>query len=327
MEKKISKSKTSISKKSSGVRKKSAGTKTVAKKSSVKPKSKVSGKVKVATSEKNLKVDSEAMASKKIIAIVTGAGNGMGKDFAKLLDSQGFDEIWAIAYHEESLDDLKCQMRTKTVCMALDLSDMANLDKIDEKLKRDNPSVMWLINAAGFGKFDFYSNIKLDTSLNMIDLNCKAIVKLTDICLKYMGKGARIVDFSSISAFNPVPYGTMYAATKAFILSYARGLNQELKPRNISITCVCPFWVKTKFFNRAINPKSKVVKKYVVMYPSDKVVKKAFNDAIKRKELSIYGTMSNIQVFMTKVLPASVIMKIWLKQQKLEHPKKKTASY
>ena len=276
--------------------------------------------------KRKVKPVTETEVSKKIIAVVTGAGNGMGKDFAKILDSQGFDEIWAIAYHEESLDDLKCQMRTKTVCMALDLSDMSNIDKIEEKLNRENPSIMWLVNAAGFGKFDFYSNIKLETNLNMIDLNCKGVVKLTDICLRFMVKGSRIVDFSSISAFNPVPYGKMYAATKAFILSYARGLNQELKPKKISITCVCPFWVKTKFFSRAINPKSKVIKKYVVMYPSEKVVKKAFNDAVKRKELSIYGTMSNLQVFMTKVLPASVIMKIWLKQQNLERPKKRASA-
>ena len=286
-------------------------------------------KLKSATKKKSRSTSSSKIKStkagrpvRKKIAIVTGAGNGMGKDFAKVLDNIGLDEIWAVAYHQESLDSLKSQMKTKTVCFAIDLSDMENIDKVESRLEKENPRITWLVNAAGFGKFDLYNNIKIDTSLNMIDLNCKAIVKITDVCLKYMPRGARIVDFASVSGFNPVPYGTLYAATKAFILSYARGLNQELKPKNISITCVCPFWVRTKFFERAVNPKNKVVKKYVVMYSSERVVKKAYNDALMRKELSIYGAFSNIQVFMTKLLPASVVMKIWLKQQKLETPKK-----
>ncbi len=258
----------------------------------------------------------------KNIAIVTGAGNGMGKDFAKILDELGFDEIWAIAYHEESLNDLKSQMKTKTICFALDLSVMENIDIISDKLKSENINVKWLVNAAGFGKFDFYENIKLETSLNMIDLNCKAIVKLTDVCLPFMKEGARIVDFSSVAAFQPVPYGTMYGATKAFILSYSRALNYELKKRKISITCICPFWTKTKFFDRAVNPKNKVVKKYIVMYDSEKVVKKAYKDAVKRKKLSIYGFVSNLQVFLTKLLPASLVARVWLAQQKLNKPSK-----
>lgn len=258
---------------------------------------------------------------KKKIAIVTGAGNGMGKDFAKRLDDLGLDEIWAIALHQEGLDDLKNEMKTKVVAFAMDLSNMSNIDEFANTLLLQKPEITWLVNAAGFGKFDTYENIKVETSLNMIDLNCKSMVKMTDVCLKFMKEGSRIVDFSSVAGFQPVPYGNIYASTKAFVLSYSRALNYELKHKGISVTCVCPYWTKTKFFDRAINKKNEVVKKYVVMYNSERVINKAYKDSIKRKKLSIYGFVSNAQVFLTKILPASLVQKIWLKQQKIKYKK------
>ncbi len=255
------------------------------------------------------------------IAIVTGAGSGMGKDFAKLLDSQKLDEVWAVALHEDGLVDLENQMQTKVKKFALDLSKQKNIDVIAKTLEAERPRVDWLVNCAGFGKFNSWRNIKTETSLNMIDLNCKAMVSITDACVPFMRRGSRIVDFSSVAGFQPVPYGNIYAATKAFVLSYARSLSYELSGRGISVTCVCPYWTKTNFFDRAVDETNKVVKKYIVMYDSVKVVKKAFKDSMKRKRLSIYGFVSNIQVFMTKLLPASLVCKVWLKQQKLPNEK------
>lgn len=258
---------------------------------------------------------------KKRIAIVTGAGNGMGKDFAKNLDNLGLDEIWAIALHEDGLEKLKSEMKTKIVPFAMDLSNLSNIDEIQNNLLMQKPNVEWLVNAAGFGKFDTYENITTETSLNMIDLNCKAMIKMTDICIPFMQSGSRIVDFASVAGFQPVPYGNIYSATKAFVLSYSRALNYELKHKNISVTCVCPYWTKTKFFDRAVNKKNEVVKKYVVMYKSENVAKRAYQDAIKHKKLSMYGFISKVQVFLTKLLPASLVQKIWLRQQKIKYKK------
>lgn len=256
---------------------------------------------------------------KKRIAIVTGAGNGMGKDFAKNMDELGLDEIWAFALHKEGLENLKSEMKTKVICFAMDLSNLSNIDEIQNNLLLQKPKIEWLVNAAGFGKFDYYENITTETSLNMIDLNCKAMVKLTDVCVPFMDKGSRIVDFASVAGFQPVPYGNIYSATKAFVLSYSRALNFELKHKGISVTCVCPYWTKTKFFDRAVNKKNEVVKKYVVMYSSEKVARKAFVDATKRKKLSMFGFVSKAQVFLTKLLPASFVQKVWLKQQKIKY--------
>lgn len=257
----------------------------------------------------------------KNIAIVTGAGNGMGREFAKLLDGDGLDEIWAIALHKEGLESLKKELKTKVEIFALDLSNLGNIEEIAHNLILHKPCVKWLVNSAGFGKFDTYENITTETSLNMIDLNCKAMVKLTDTCVPFMSEGSRIVDFASIAGFQPVPYGNIYSATKAFVLSYSRALNYELKHKGISVTCVCPYWTKTKFFDRAINKKNEVVKKYVVMYSAEKVTKRAYRDSVKRKSLSTYGFVSKAQILLTKLLPASFVQRVWLSQQKIKYKK------
>ncbi len=256
------------------------------------------------------------------IAIVTGASTGMGRDFAEVLDSQKLDEIWAVARTEKDLISLADSLKTKVKIFPLDLSKMENLDIIEKELVETKPEVCWLVNVAGFGKFDCFENISTDVCLNMINLNICAMVKLTNICVPFMPQGSRIVDFSSVAGFQPVPYANIYSATKAFVLSYSRALNFELKHKKISVTCVCPYWTKTQFFDRAVNQENKVVKKYVVMYDPKKVVKKAFKNAIKRKPLSIYGFVSNAQVFLTKIFSANFVQKVWLKMQKI-NPKTK----
>ena len=81
---------------------------------------------------------------------------------------------------------------------------------------------------AYFGKFGRYDQIPLADSLKMIDLNCKALVAMTELTLPYMKRGAKLLNLDSLSAFQPVPYLNVYASTKAFVLSYTRSLAREL---------------------------------------------------------------------------------------------------
>lgn len=258
------------------------------------------------------------------IGIITGASSGMGKEFALILDNEKLDEIWAVALDDDGFKDLETQIKNAKVRkFVMDLTLSENIKLLKETLESEKPSIKWLVNCAGYGKFNSHENIKTETSLNMIDLNCKAMVYITDMSIPFMQKGARIVDFSSVAGFQPVPYCNIYAATKAFVLSYARSLSYELKSKGISVTCVCPYWTKTNFFDRAVSQKNKVVKKYIVMYDPQKVVKKAYISSLKRKRLSIYGFIANVQVFLTKLLPANWVCKIWLIQQGLNKKKKR----
>ena len=252
------------------------------------------------------------------IAIVTGASSGMGKEFAKKIDSLKLDAIWGIALGEEELNKTKSELSTPFECFNLDLTHIESFKIIDEKLKNEKPEVEMLVNCSGFGKFGRYDEIPTDALLNMIDLNCKALVHLTQLILPYMPNKARIVQFGSVSAFQPVPWISVYGATKAFVVSYSRALNVELKPRKISVTCVCPFWTKTAFFKRAVNAENQVITHYSVMYDPQKVVNKAFKDSMNRKELSIYGFVASAQAKLVKILPHKLVMSIWCKQQKFK---------
>ena len=180
------------------------------------------------------------------IAIVTGASSGMGREFVLQLPRwETFDELWVIARRAERLEELKELVPFPVRPISLDLTDSASLEHYQGLLEAAKPDVALLANISGFGKFGRYDQIPLADSLNMIDLNCKALVAMTEQTLPYMKRGAKILNLDSLSAFQPVPYLNIYASTKAFVLSYSRALNRELRPRGIRVMAVNPGWVQT----------------------------------------------------------------------------------
>ena len=168
------------------------------------------------------------------IAVITGASSGMGRTFVEKLDKQQkFDEIWVIARRKERLLSLQENVSAKIRAIALDLTDFSSYKEYEDLLKEHNPTVQVLVNASGFGRFGANADISLKEKLEMCDLNDKAMVAITDLTLPYIPDGAEIYQIGSLSSFQPVPYIGVYAATKAFVLSYSRSLNVELKKRGI----------------------------------------------------------------------------------------------
>lgn len=254
----------------------------------------------------------------KNIAIVTGASSGMGKEFAiTVQDNVSVDEMWVIARRKERLEELQKEVNIPLKVIALDLSNDESFKKIGDLLKKEKPSIKLLINASGYGKFEKITSISNEDNMGMIDLNVKALTNMCLTCIPYMQRGSQIINFASVAAFQPVPYINVYAATKAYVLSFSRSLNVELKNENIKVLAVCPFWTKTEFFDRAVT-ENKVIKKYVAMYNSKDVVKKAWKDYKKGKDISIYGFNANLQRIIGKLLPHRLIMSLWLKQQKIK---------
>ena len=257
---------------------------------------------------------------KKII-VVTGASSGMGKEFLlQIIEKEkNIDEIWAIARREERLLELKKEVSDKIVPIKLDLSDEKDLLKYKSKLEKEKPNIIILGNCAGFGIFEHSENYDTNTKLNMIDLNVKAPVAMIDYSLPYMKKGSKIMNIASCAGFQPIPYINDYAATKSFLLSYSRALNQELKYKGIHVLAVTPYWTKTEFFDRAIDDnKDKVVIKYNAMYDPKKVMELAIKDLYNfKKDISCYGFTNRFQKGLTKILPHSLVMKVWMSQQKL----------
>lgn len=250
------------------------------------------------------------------IAIVTGASSGMGREFVYALDKEKkYDEIWVIARREERLVSLKDECETPIVPLALDLAKDESFETYRTLLKEKHPDVKVLVNASGFGKFGTYTDIDPDVSANMIDLNCKALMRMTEYTLPYMQSGAHVLELDSLSSFQPVPYLGVYGATKAFVLSYSRALNVELKPRGIKVLAICPGWVKTEFFDRAKTDCTNAITYFNVMYEAKDIVKTAMKDMYKNKDVSVHGLPIKLQVLAVKLLPHRLVMKIWMKQQ------------
>ena len=253
------------------------------------------------------------------VAVITGASSGMGREFALTLSAHGkFDEVWLIARREDRLKELSIKLPFKTRILAWDLTEPDAADRYQQLLEELKPNIKYLINCSGFGKFDKTVNVPASVNLNMVDLNCKAVLYTCQLSLKYMSPGAKIINIASVAAMQPIPYINVYGATKAFVLSFSRALNREVKKEGISVTAVCPFWTKTEFFNRAVRTDEKaVVKKYVAMYNPQDIVKRAYRDAERGKDVSKYGFIARAQMLLTKILPHSQIMSIWQRQQKL----------
>ena len=252
------------------------------------------------------------------VAIITGASSGIGKQFAlQIKDKCQFDEVWLIARNQARLDETASQLGFPTRTFSVDLSDTANFTPFLDVLNEVKPEITMLINCSGFGKFEAFMDTPIDESLNMVDLNCKAVIAMTYHCIPFMPKGAKILNVASVAAYQPIPYINVYAATKSFVFYFSRALNRELKKAGISVTAVCPFWTKTAFFDRAIK-KEGIVKKYAVMYDPADVVKKAYKDALKRKDVSIYGKYAKMQCALTKMICHKTVMNVWLNQQKLK---------
>ncbi len=250
------------------------------------------------------------------IAVITGASSGIGLEFAKAIaENYTVDEMWLIARREEKLRSIAKALPKQCRVIPLDLSEKESLIRYKTILEEEKPSVSVMVNASGFGKFGHHTAVDLDESLNMIDLNCRALLAMTEITVPYFADGAEVFELGSLSSFQPVPYLNTYAATKAFVLSYTRGLRRELSSRKIKLMAVCPGWVGTDFFDRAATSDSDAVTYFNKVYTPDAVVKTALKDMKRGKDVSIHGIPVKLQVLAVKLLPHSLVMKIWLKQQ------------
>ena len=183
------------------------------------------------------------------IALITGASSGLGREFARQVSRDPHVQaVWAVARREDRLRQLASLCACPVRPGPPDLTDPQSLDALRDLLAREKPTVTRLVCAAGVGKMGRIDAVSPADSLGMIDLNCRAAVGVTQLCLPYLTRGSRVLELCSTAAFQPMPGLGVYAATKAFLQSYTKTLHYELLPRGIHVTAVCPYWVKDTEF-------------------------------------------------------------------------------
>ena len=239
--------------------------------------------------------------------LITGASSGIGKCFAYNLNQMGAKLILT-ARSEDKLLHIASNMNDAHVFVG-DLSEEKFAKDLYDKIKDENLVVDILINNAGFG----YSGKFLDTSMDnyeeMINLNIYSLVHLTHLFLKDMvsnNKGG-IINISSLASFQPIPYFSIYAATKAFVTSFTLSLYEEYREKNICILGVCPGYTKTNFNKRA-HMSSKPVAGYLMS--SQEVVDESLRAYQRGKFLIINGRINRFVKLFTSLIPRSWSLKM-----------------
>lgn len=247
------------------------------------------------------------------IVVVTGASSGMGREFVKQIGHfyRTLDEIWVIARRAERLKELQKDSIVPLRIFEGDLLKRPVYTMLKQALEEEHPDIRMLVNAAGFGKVGTVEEIlneDKNTQLEMIDLNCISLSRMTFFCLPYLSKGSRILNLASAAAFCPQPLFTVYAATKSYVLSFSRALGEELRPKGIVVTAVCPGPVDTEFFD--VSGQMGNIWKQIVIAKAPDVVRKALLDCRSGKSVSVYGFAMKGARIASKLLPHNLILKL-----------------
>jgi uncharacterized protein len=183
-------------------------------------------------------------------ALVTGASSGIGAAFARRLAARG-DALVLVARREDRLRALAQELGgdAKAQVVALDLARADAGQRLEDELAARGITVELLVNNAGVGHTGRFAEAPLERALGMIDLNVRATVDLTRRFLAPMvgrGRGA-VVNVVSTSAFQPVPYLAVYAASKAFLLAFTEGIADELRGTGVRVQALCPGLTESEF--------------------------------------------------------------------------------
>jgi len=185
-------------------------------------------------------------------ALVTGASAGIGVALARELAAGG-TYLVLTARREERLVDLSNELNTKhgvkTEVFVADLAQPGAPEQIFAFTKEKGIEIDLLINNAGFGRYGEFPSVEKQPLLDMVQVNCAAVVHLTRLYLPEMVARRRgdVLILASTASFQAVPYISTYAATKAFDLLFAEGLAEEMKPYGIRVCALCPGSTESEF--------------------------------------------------------------------------------
>ena len=247
-------------------------------------------------------------------AIITGASKGLGKALAHQLAEKGYD-LLLVARSEKILAELADHISEKynvqAYSLALDLSDVRSSKAIYDWCVQGqfNPAV--LINNAGYACWGFFDTLSIDQQQQMLQVNTGSLVNLTHVLLPLLKQqpSAYIMNVASTAAYQAVPTMALYAASKAFVKSFSRGLRYELRKTNVSVTCLSPGPMATNFIQQAgMEAMQETAKKFEM--PAEEVAKKGLNAMFSRKSESIPGLVNYLTVKFSNILPDALLEKI-----------------
>lgn len=196
------------------------------------------------------------MENKNQTVLITGGSQGIGFELAKLFAQEKYNLV-IVAQDKDKLREAALQLieigAPHVLSVSEDLSKHGAAKKVHDTIFENDITVDILVNDAGVGQHGFFAEIPMEKNDEMIHLNILSLVQMTHLFLKDMQKrkSGKILQLASVASYQPTPLLAVYAATKAFVLSFSDALANELKDSGITVTALLPNATDTNFFNRA----------------------------------------------------------------------------
>lgn len=231
-------------------------------------------------------------------ALITGASAGIGAVFARELAKRQTNLI-LVARSQAKLEELASQLREEhkiqVEVLVRDLVAPGAAAAVFEAVSQKGVTVDLLINNAGFGDYGTFAQRPLPKLADMMQLNIVALVELTRLFLPAMQqrREGSIINVSSIAGFQPLPYMSVYAATKAFVLSFSEALWAENRQLGIRVQALCPGPTKTNFFQVAEFPQGNGSSDELSAASPEEVVLKSLDALAKNESTVVTGGLKN----------------------------------
>lgn len=239
----------------------------------------------------------------KQLALVTGASSGIGLEMARELARKKIDLI-LVARSKEKLIALQSELINyygiQVHVITKDLSRVQNAHELYEEIHHNGWMVTILINNAGVGHYGAFTETDLADELNMIELNISSLVVLTKLFLVDMqaNQYGKILNMASLLSFMSFPYFSIYAATKAFVLSFTEALSAELKDGQITVTALCPGPTNSNFASTKMTQSNAY--RLMKQTSPEEVAKWGIVQLFKGKRAPILGLQNKVIYYLTK---------------------------
>lgn len=247
-------------------------------------------------------------------AIVTGASSGIGAALAAGLARRGHGLV-LVSRDGSRLDQQAAEYASRfsvpTRVVAADLSRPEGVGSVAQLLRRESLSVRVLVNNAGFGIHGPFADTDLERELQLVRLQIDATLALTKLVLPGMKReGGRILNVASVYSFASIPNQIVYAACKAFLLSFSRGLATELtaersKPA-VTVTVLCPGVTQTEFRTRA----GMREKKSFLSMSAESVAEAGLRGLFRGRSVVVPGGVNKLYVTAAGLLPGSFFAQV-----------------
>ena len=242
-------------------------------------------------------------------ALVTGASEGIGYELTRLFAENGYDVVMVARSKDrmkEIADEVENEFGISAQVIKKDLSVPGSSEEVYEK----SPEIDVLVNNAGIGTCGFFHENDTEREVDTVRLNVETPTHLTRVFLEDMVERdeGRILNVSSMAAFQPGPTMAVYYATKAYLLSFSEALSNELKSTGVSVTALCPGPTETAFIQKAGEENSRINEGDKMSQRT--VAEAGYNGLMKGKNVVVPGFKNRMLVRLTKIAPKSLVIRV-----------------